>query len=236
MPDRSPLSSSETVAPHTLTAAEHFAGVRAQYDVVAADYADVLRGMLADDATDRAVLSLFAELVQRDGGGLVGDLGCGPGRITPYLAGLGLHVFGVDLSPGMIEVARRDHPHLRFEVGSMAALDLPDQALSGALAWYSLIHTPTRLLPEVLAELHRVLAPGGRLMVAFQVGQEPRHIAQAYGHEMSLDNHRRTPEVYETLLSAAGFAVTHRLVREPADFEKEPQAFLLARRPPPPPT
>jgi 2-polyprenyl-3-methyl-5-hydroxy-6-metoxy-1,4-benzoquinol methylase len=38
----------------------------------------------------------------------VADVGCGPGRITGLLRGLGLDVFGIDLSPAMIELARRD--------------------------------------------------------------------------------------------------------------------------------
>jgi 2-polyprenyl-3-methyl-5-hydroxy-6-metoxy-1,4-benzoquinol methylase len=47
------------------------------------------------------------------------DVGCGTGRITAHLRQLGVDVFGIDLSPGMIEVARRDHPGLRFDLGSM---------------------------------------------------------------------------------------------------------------------
>ncbi|MFE9404030.1 class I SAM-dependent methyltransferase [Streptomyces sp. NPDC006530] len=49
-------------------------------------------------------------------------MGCGTGRITAHLRELGLDVFGIDLSPGMVEVARRDHPGLRFDVGSMTDL------------------------------------------------------------------------------------------------------------------
>lgn len=111
---------------------------RTAYDMVAESYAELLRDLLAESPWDRAMLATFAELV---GPGPVGDLGCGSGRLTGHLASLGLDVFGVDLSPGMVEVARRMHPTLRFEVGSLAALDLADASLAGALAWYSLIHT-----------------------------------------------------------------------------------------------
>jgi SAM-dependent methyltransferase len=216
--------------------------IRVTYDTVAADYAELLRTAYDDDPTDRAVVGLFAELVRAAGGGPVADLGCGPGRLTPHLAQLGLDVFGVDLSAGMIEVARREHPGLRFEVGSMAALDLSDASLAGALCWYSLIHIPTPDLPPVLSELHRVLAPGGWLVVAFQVGEEPRAIGQpvtpggrrqAYGHDVDLSNHRRTPAQVESLLTEAGFAVTHRLERAAEDNRpgyREPQAYLLSRR------
>ena len=207
------------------------AAVRESYDTVAADYADLLRDALAAAPHDRAVLGLFAELVLAAGGGPVADVGCGPGRITAHLAHLGLDAFGIDLSPGMVEVARRDHPGLRFDVGSVTGLDLPDGTLAGALAWYSLIHTPTAGLPAVLAELARVLRPGGQLLVAFQAGDEPVHLHHAYGHDVRLVNHRRPPELVEELLAAAGLAVHTRLLREPEGREKSPQAYLLARRP-----
>jgi ubiquinone/menaquinone biosynthesis C-methylase UbiE len=204
--------------------------IRESYDTVAADYADLLRDALATSPHDRAALGLFAELVLSAGGGPVADIGCGPGRITAHLAGLGLDMFGVDLSPGMVEVARREHPDLRFDVGSLTGLDLPDGSLAGALAWYSLIHTPTEDLPAVLGELARVLRPGGQLLLAFQVGAEPVHLQRAYGHDVRLVNHRRPPELVEELLTAAGLTVHTRLLREPQGPEKSPQAYLLARR------
>jgi SAM-dependent methyltransferase len=204
--------------------------VRESYDAVAEDYADLLRDALAAAPVDRAVLGLFAELVLAAGGGPVADIGCGPGRIAAHLAVLGLDVAGIDLSPGMIAVARRDHPGLRFEVGSLAGLDLGDATLAGALAWYSLIHTPTDRLPHVLAELARVLRPGGQLLLAFQAGDEPVHLHRAYGHDVRLVNHRRAPALVEELLAAAGLTVHTRLLREPEGQEKSPQAYLLARR------
>jgi SAM-dependent methyltransferase len=202
---------------------------RIAYDRVAESYAELLRDALDDSPWDRAVLGTFAELVGTSG--LVGDLGCGPGRLTGYLASLGLDVFGVDLSPGMVEVARRTHPALRFEVGSLAALELADGALAGVLAWYSLIHTPPERLPLVVAELARVLAPGGRLLTAFQVGDELRHIAHGYGHDVSLDAYRLQPDFVAGLFTDAGLAVEARLVREPKPPEKTSQAYLLARKP-----
>jgi SAM-dependent methyltransferase len=205
--------------------------VRGSYDAVAADYAELLRDELAASPVDRAVLALFAELVHASGGGAVADLGCGPGRITTHLAALGLDARGIDLSPGMVSVARWEHPALRFDVGSMTALDLDDGALAGAVAWYSLIHTPTDELPEVLGELARVLRPGGLLLLAFQVGDEPVHLRQAYGHDVSLVVHRRPPGLVEELLAGAGLPVHVRALREPERWEKSPQAYLLARKP-----
>jgi SAM-dependent methyltransferase len=167
--------------------------------------------------------------------GPVADVGCGPGRVTAHLHGLGLSVFGVDLSPQMVTVARQAHPSLRFDVGSMLALHLPDGALGGIVAWYSTIHVPQERLPAVFAEFHRVLAPGGHLLLAFQVGDEVSHRTEAAGHAISLDFHRRHPDRVAELLSQAGLVVRARLLREPDDYgdfpEKTQQAFLLARKP-----
>ncbi len=215
-----------------MTEPDFLSDTRAFYDAVATDYEEYLRDALAAQPLDRAVLAGFAELVQAGGGGPVADIGCGTGRVTAHLHGLGLSVSGIDLSPQMIEVARRTHPGLRFAEGSMLALDLPDGGLAGVVAWYSVIHLPAQRLPDAFAEFHRVLAPGGRLLVAFQVGDEPLHLTEPFGRPVSLDFHRRRPAHLAELLREAGLPVHAQLVREPEDGkEKTQQAYLLARKP-----
>jgi ubiquinone/menaquinone biosynthesis C-methylase UbiE len=161
----------------------------------------------------------------------VADVGCGTGHQTAYLHGLGVDVFGVDLSPGMLAVARREHPDIRFTTGSMLALDLPDGGLGGVLAYYSTIHIPDGLLPTVLAEFARVLAPGGHLLLAFQVGDEPLRLSEAFGREIALEFHRRRPGYLAGLVEQAGLAVRARLVREAEADERTGQAYLTARKP-----
>lgn len=174
------------------------------------------------------MLAAFAELVRA--GGPVADLGCGPGRVTAHLHELGVPAFGVDLSPEMIAVARRDYPGLRFEVGSMAALNLPDACLTGVVAWYSIIHTPPERMPALFAEFHRVLDPGGHLLLAFQAGDEIRHLDHAYGHDISLDAYRLPLDRIAELAGQSGFTLDARLLREPVTFEKTRQAYLLAHK------
>ncbi|GGT33185.1 class I SAM-dependent DNA methyltransferase [Nonomuraea spiralis] len=217
-----------------MTESAYLHATRTAYDTVAADYAELLRHELDTKPFDRAMLAAFAEHVQGPDAGEVADLGCGPGRITAHLRSLGVNVFGVDLSPKMVEVARETHPDLRFEEGSMTALDLADGSLSGAVAWYSTVHTPPELLPTVFAEIHRVLAPGGHLLIAFKVGDERRHLSQGYGHELSLDVYWTPPEHVADLLSKAGLVLDAQLIREPDESERPrsgPQAFFLAHRP-----
>lgn len=141
------------IEPAYLTAA------RESYDRVAEDYVRIAPPRFAQDALGRAMLAAFAELVPAQDGRPVADLGCGPGHVTAHLAGLGLPVFGVDLSPRMVEIARRTYPALRFEVGSMTALGAPDGQLAGIVAWWSIFHLPPEVLPAVFAGFRRALAP-----------------------------------------------------------------------------
>jgi len=201
---------------------------RTAYDTVARDYADLLRDELDRKVLDRAMLAAFAELVPI--GGHVADIGCGPGRVTDHLSRLGLSIEGVDLSPRMVAVARAEHPSLAFSVGSMERLAFADRSLAGIVAWYSIIHIPGERLPGVLAEFARVLTPGGQLLLAFQVGDEPRHIAHGYGHDVSMDAYRLPVARIEALLADVGLTVRARLVREPDTEERTPQAFVIADR------
>ncbi|MFJ1758178.1 class I SAM-dependent DNA methyltransferase [Kitasatospora sp. NPDC088134] len=203
------------------------ADTRSSYDTVAADYAGLIRGVLAGAPYLRAALALFAGLVRDAGGGPVVDVGCGPGHVTAHLHGLGVDAFGVDLSPGMVEVARRDHPGLRFEVGTMTALDLPDGSVAGLLAFWSLIHLPDAELPGVLGQFRRVLRPGGPLLLGFHVGDGSRLKTEGYGgHPMKVHVHRRRPEQMAALLRAAGFAVEAHLLTDPDG--SAPGALLFA--------
>jgi len=213
-----------------VTEPAYLRATRAAYDTVAVDYAALLRDELAGKPLDRALLGAFAELVQAQGNGTVADLGCGPGRVTAYLHSLGVTAFGVDVSPAMVAVARQSYPDLRFDEGSMSALDLADSALGGIVAWYSIIHTPPERLPAVFAEYHRVLGPGGYLLLAFQVGDARVHLDKAYGHAVSLDAFRLSPEVVSELLGESGLVVRARQLREPDEPEKIQQAYLLARK------
>jgi ubiquinone/menaquinone biosynthesis C-methylase UbiE len=207
------------------------AATRDSYDALAAEHADVVASGLDDRPLDRALLGAFAELVRAGGNDLVADVGCGPGRVTILLSKLGLDAFGIDLSPGMLEVARRTYPQLRFEEGSMLALDLPDASLGGLLAYYSIIHIPWEQRAQVFAEFHRVLAPGGVLMLVFQVGDDRGRRTDFLGTALQLDWYRQQPDEVAGLLREAGFEMWMTAVRERADTEKVSQGYLLVRKP-----
>jgi SAM-dependent methyltransferase len=204
------------------------ADTRTSYDIVAVSYADQLRDALAEEPYLRAILALFADLIRAAGPGPVADVGCGPGHVTAHLHKLGIDAFGIDLSPGMIDVARRDHPDLRFEVGSMTDLDLADDSVAGLIAFWSLIHIPDDAVPTVFGHFRRALRPGGPLLLGFHVGDESRLKTQGYGgHPMKVYVHRRQPGQVAAWLADAGFTVEAQMLLD-LD-ESVPGAVLVAR-------
>ncbi|WP_245873882.1 class I SAM-dependent DNA methyltransferase [Streptomyces phaeoluteigriseus] len=205
---------------------------RAAYDAIAEEYAREFPDGLGERVLDRALLSGFAELVRARGEEPVADVGSGPGNVTALLHRLGVPVFGVDVSPRMVALARRAHPELRFHIGSMDALDLPDRTLGGLLALFSVIHVPDTHLSAVLAEFRRVLVPGGYLLLCFQTGNgERQRLTERFGRRIVLDYYWRTPESVAARLTEAGLDVQARVALEPEGGATRPRAFLLARRP-----
>jgi SAM-dependent methyltransferase len=208
---------------------------RTSYDTIADDYTEQFADHLADSPLERSLLAAFAEMVSentKESSAPVADLGSGPGYVTARLHALGVPVFGVDVSPRMVELARRAHPELRFHVGSMTSLDLPAGTLGGIVALYSIIHVPDAHLPAVFAEFHRVLVPGGQVLIMFQFdeNEDGLHLAERFGHEISLDYHWHTLESVSGHLTEAGFELHTRMRREPQGEQKMPRGLVLARK------
>ncbi|MER7505582.1 class I SAM-dependent methyltransferase [Nonomuraea pusilla] len=196
------------------------------YDAVADLYADLARDSLDRLPMDRAMVAAFAELVRAAGPRPVAEAGCGPGYMTAHLRDLGLDAFGVDLSPAMIDIARKDHPDLRFEVGSMGAFDVADGELGGLLSWYSIIHIPPPELPPYFAEFRRVLAPDGHLLLGF---------FESEGGPLLRFDHKVTPayrwpiDDLADLARKEGFVEVARMLREPLEGERFLRGHLLMR-------
>jgi SAM-dependent methyltransferase len=203
---------------------------RTSYDTVAVSYAEQVRDALAEEPYLQASLALFADQVRAAGNGPVVDVGCGPGHVTAQLHQLGIDAFGIDLSPAMIDVARRDHPNLRFVVGSMTDLDLADASVAGLLAFWSLVHVPDDALPTVFAHFTRVVRPGGPLLLGFHLGDGSRLKTQGYGGQpMNVTVYRRQPDRMAAWLRNAALTVEAQLL---FDLDKPlPGAVLFARRP-----
>jgi len=211
--------------------------LRAAHDVLAEFYADRLAGALDRMPAERAVLGLFCDLALAEGLGTdVADVGCGTGRLEPYLAARGLSPSGIDLSPGMIRVARRDHPGFDFDVADLRELPFGDASLAGVVCWYSLMYLAPSDRPAAFSELARVLKPGGYLVTAFKAGDSRvRRGGRSTGLGTEFDVCWLSPGEMERRVIDAGFATVFWGGRHAEGQGGSPQGYLLAQRSSSPP-
>lgn len=229
---------------------EYLPATQTSYDAVAAAYADQLSDELRRKPLDRALLTAFAEQVRavspaqsptadasqtppsRTGRAPVWDVGCGPGHVTAFLAGLGLDAAGIDLSGQMVAQARARHPDLEFSVGSMTALPAPDGSWAGLVCFYALIHMIEDAgVRTALVEFRRVLADGGLLLLAVHAGEEVRHSQEWFGAPVDVSFRFFDPGWLSAELDRAGFTVEALTRRQPypdAEVATE-RAYFLAR-------
>ncbi len=139
------------------------------YDRIAREYC---KHTLRDEfrRVEERFLDRFMAFIGREGP-LVADVGCGDGRDSGYLIGRGARVLLVDLSRAMLAAAAEQVPagvHLNEDVRNLSLLD---GYLDGAWASGILYHLPKRELPAALAEIHRVIGPGGVFSFNFKTGE-----------------------------------------------------------------
>lgn len=189
---------------------------RRAYHAMAVAYHERFPDRRAEQPFDRAMLSAFAAYVRGQGDSGVLGAGCGTGRLITPLRELGLEVAGVDL--------RR--------------MPFPDERFAGVVARYSLIYCSPVDLGEALAEIARILRPGGYLLTGFQAGAGRRTLLSQFsqGHELEL--HLRTCDEMTAAFTAAGLAVVGQARRAPepdTPYGADDQAaFVIGRRPSPP--
>jgi SAM-dependent methyltransferase len=206
--------------------------LRAAHDVLSEFYAEHPAGALDRMPEDRALLGLFCELVlDADIGADVGDIGCGTGRLDPFLAARGLAPRGVDLSPEMIRVARREQPGFEYEVADLRELPFADATLAGIVCWYSLMYLAPSDRPTAFAELARVVKPGGYLVTAFKAGDSSlRRGGRTTGLGVEFDIYWLSPAEMERRVNDAGFATVFWGGVPPEKEGTSTQGYLIARK------
>lgn len=161
------------------------------YNLRAADYAAITK----TEGPGRILRGFIGSLPK---GGLVLDLGCGPGTDAKQMMTAGLRVEGIDASPAMVELALGQGVNARLAEFS----DLDAQArYDGIWASFSLLHAPRADMPTHLAAIKRALKPGGRLQLGVKTGTGSNRdsIGRIYTYYM--------PDELCTLIRAAGLSV-----------------------------
>jgi ubiquinone/menaquinone biosynthesis C-methylase UbiE len=165
---------------------------------------DLLVGVLTL-GRDRRFRREIVELAGIGPGERVLDVGCGTGTLAitaSETVGSGGEVVGVDATVSMIErarkKARRKNADVRFEPGLAEAIPAPDASFDQVLTTFTMHHFPGNLQARALAEMFRVLTPGGRLLIVdFPTG---------HGHGKSSHEKRGATNEIIRLVESAGFA------------------------------
>jgi ubiquinone/menaquinone biosynthesis C-methylase UbiE len=211
---------------------EKISDVQSGYDLVADEYARRISDELRHKALDCRLLDRFAESARNSG--IACDLGCGPGHIARYLHGRGIQVCGMDLSRGMVERARRLNPGIEFNQGDMRTLPVRDNTWAGIAAFYAIVHLPLPDLDRSLREMMRVLAPGGRLLLSFHIGEDTAQIESLWESGAALEFHFFRVSTVRGSIERAGFEIEEIIERDPYAPEVEYQsrrAYIFAQKP-----
>lgn len=189
------------------------------YGARAAEYAAHLGTMDAVAESDRELVHAWTRTLV----GPVVDVGCGPGHWTAELHGHGVTVTGIDPTPEFIAHARAAHPGVAFRDGRAEQLGVPDGALGGVLAWYSLIHSTPAGVTTALAEFARALGPGGGLLIGFFEGRT----FAPFDHAITTA-YRWPVDALSARVQQAGFTVTDASTR--SDPGVRPHGAIAAIR------
>jgi SAM-dependent methyltransferase len=203
--------------------------VRASFDRVAEHYAAEFGDELTRKPWDVERLRRFAAAVAP---GPVLDVGCGAaGHVGRFVAEAGVRVvIGVDFSERSVAHARRLNPALSFVAADVGALPIASGACAGLVAFYSLIYGADDARAAALAELRRVLRPGGRLLAAVHGGHGSHRFTEYKGVAIDVELRYREPGAFAAAVGAAGFVVEPVEVRPPYPFEHATERLYVAAR------
>ena len=175
-------------APHR----EHLEHTRRYYDDFANRYDDARGGRIPGgyhDLVDELELA-FLERHGRDKHIL--EVGCGTGLLLEQMERFAGRARGVDLSPGMLERARRRG--LDVVEGSATALPFPDEAFDVACSFKVLPHVKD--IARAVAEMLRVVRPGGVVVAEFYNARSLRGLAKRLGPSGAVSAERNESDVY----------------------------------------
>ncbi len=190
---------------------------RKSFNLAAEKYFELFKDEMKQKEHDRALLDKFASVF--DSKSVICDVGCGPGHITRYLFDKGLNVFGIDISERCIQIAQRENPKMRFQVMDMAKLDIADESIDGIVSFYSIIHTPKRLIHILFYEFNRVLKKGGKLLIVVKKGDTEGYVYELEGFKTRLYFTNFNEEELKSYLQTCGFELIFLETRQPYDFE-----------------
>lgn len=163
---------------------------------------------------------------------LICDMGCGPGQVARFLQSEGRRACGIDLSPGMIAMAKQLNPEIPFTAADILVMN-ETELYDAIIGLYFIVNFPPELLPLVFQKLNRLIRPGGKLLLSFHTGGDELFRVESLwesGKPLSFWFFR--PETISKLLEENGFLVEIVKHREPyPEIEYQSQrAYVFAKK------
>lgn len=198
---------------NNLTVEQKKQGVIADYDDIAKEYAEEF----FEDTSDNKYIDIFLDSLK---GIKILDVGCGNGKDCKYISQKGFDINGIDLSVGMLSIAKEKVPNGKFEVMDMTDITYPDDSYDGIISNCSLFHIPTEELPKTLESFRRILKPNGKLLLILQEGNGETMVEEPYRPGVHIYmNYFSTSQIQE-LLQQYGFEIGYLSKEEsPNEFE-----------------
>jgi SAM-dependent methyltransferase len=193
-----------------------------EFFATAAGQWDALRSELFGSRADLAALPALL-----DEHWVVGDLGCGTGQLMASLAPFVGRVIGVDASRPMLSAARRrleGQGNVELRAGELESLPIADGELDAAVLFLVLHYVVEP--PRALAEVRRVLRPGGRLLLVDMMPHEREEYRARMGHVWQGFAETQLQE----WLDAAGLESFRYTALPPAPDAKGPTLFAASAR------
>lgn len=182
------------------------------YNATAENYAATRIDELSKKHLDRLILKEFARLNKDKG--ICADFGCGPGQTTKFLFDYSVKdIIGIDISPGMVNVARKIFPYITFETGDLLALPYNADYFASAIAFYAIVHFNYNQVGMAFKEVNRVLKKDAQFLFSFHVGEDTVHFDKANDIEVDIDLHFFQTNVILELLRANKFRIVDAVER-----------------------
>lgn len=145
--------------------------VRSCYNLVAKEYSEQFADELAGKPFDRDFLNRFKN--NFDNNSKVIDMGTGSGHIAQYLYKLGLNtIIGTDIAENILEIARINYPHLKFENRNMFDTKYENNSIDGIVSFYGIVHFTYSEIDSTIKEWKRILKPRGKAIFSFHIGDD----------------------------------------------------------------
>ena len=198
---------------NNLTAEQKKKGVINDYDDIAKEYAEEF----FEDTSDNKYIDAFLESLQ---GTKILDAGCGNGKDCKYISEKGFDINGIDLSVGMLNIAKEKVPNGKFEIMDITDITYPEDSYDGIISNCSLFHIPVEELPKTLESFRKILKPNGKLLLILQEGTGEMMVEEPYRPGVHIYMNYFSTEQIQELLYEYGFEINYLAKEEsPNEFE-----------------